>query len=318
MWDDRCAVTIDDLSGTSVSTDQLEVFLVLADELHFGRTATRLHLSQPQVSRLIAGLERLVGGRLFDRTSRSVRLTPLGRQLQERVRPHYDGIIAAMAEARDAVRRTAGTLVLGFTSTTEGEPLQRLVRAFETAHPDCQVVFDEIAAVGPHWDRLRSGDVDVMVNWLLIDEPDLTAGPAIHHDPRVVAVAADHLMAGARSVSIEDLADHEDAFNESTPRAIMEGFLPPTTPLGRPLRRSVPVGGMRALWANVAAGRIVHATVDSLRHQVTRDDIVFVPIHDLPPLPLGLVWCTAHENARIRALAQVARTLHGRTAAAVE
>jgi Bacterial regulatory helix-turn-helix protein, lysR family len=65
----------------SVDTTEIEVFLVLAEELHFGRTAERLRLPQPRVSRLVAALERRVGGTLFERTSRRVRLTPLGQQL---------------------------------------------------------------------------------------------------------------------------------------------------------------------------------------------------------------------------------------------
>jgi DNA-binding transcriptional LysR family regulator len=61
-----------------MDTAEVEVFLVLAEELHFGRTADRLHLPQPRVSRLVASLERRVGGTLFEQTSRRVRLTPLG------------------------------------------------------------------------------------------------------------------------------------------------------------------------------------------------------------------------------------------------
>jgi DNA-binding transcriptional LysR family regulator len=57
---------------------QVEAFLAVADELHFGRAADRVVLSRPRVSRLIASLEREIGGTLFDRTSRRVRLTPLG------------------------------------------------------------------------------------------------------------------------------------------------------------------------------------------------------------------------------------------------
>jgi DNA-binding transcriptional LysR family regulator len=68
-----------------MDTNEIEVFLVLADELHFGRTAERLRLPQPQVSRLVARLERRAGGALFDRTNRRVRLTPLGERLRGRL-----------------------------------------------------------------------------------------------------------------------------------------------------------------------------------------------------------------------------------------
>jgi DNA-binding transcriptional LysR family regulator len=65
-----------------MDTEEIEVFLTLAEELHFGRTAVRLRLPQPRVSRLVAALERRVGGMLFERTSRSVRLTAAGERLR--------------------------------------------------------------------------------------------------------------------------------------------------------------------------------------------------------------------------------------------
>jgi DNA-binding transcriptional LysR family regulator len=68
---------------------QVEAFLAVADELHFGRAAEQLVLSRPRVSRLIASLEREVGGTLFDRTSRRVRLTPLGARFLGQLRPGW-------------------------------------------------------------------------------------------------------------------------------------------------------------------------------------------------------------------------------------
>lgn len=66
---------------------QVEGFLILAEELHFGRTAERLYLSQPRVSRLVASFEREIGGALFERTSRQVRLTPRGVRLRDGLQP---------------------------------------------------------------------------------------------------------------------------------------------------------------------------------------------------------------------------------------
>lgn len=90
---------------------QLEVFLTLADELHFGHTADRLHLTQPQVSRAVAALERHIGAPLFERTSRRVRLTPLGRRLRTEAEPAYrllqDALRDARAEARQVGRNAA-------------------------------------------------------------------------------------------------------------------------------------------------------------------------------------------------------------------
>ncbi|MER5279062.1 LysR family transcriptional regulator [Streptomyces sp. NPDC002809] len=75
-----------------VDQNELECFLVLAEELHFGRTAARLHLSRARVSQLIQKLERHVGAPLFTRTSRRVALTRLGSRFREDLEPHYRGI----------------------------------------------------------------------------------------------------------------------------------------------------------------------------------------------------------------------------------
>jgi DNA-binding transcriptional LysR family regulator len=94
----------------TTDTAEIETFLVLAEQLHFGRTAERPRLEQPRVSRLIARLERRVGGALFDRTSRPVRLTPLGGQLCSGLQLVYAGLTAALEGARvaaDAARPLA-------------------------------------------------------------------------------------------------------------------------------------------------------------------------------------------------------------------
>jgi hypothetical protein len=71
------------------------------------------------------------------------------------------------------------------------------------------------------------------------------------------------------------------------------------------------VRSIHELVALVARGQIVHPTASGIP-MLVRDDIALVPIRDLPPLPLGLIWCTAHDNARIQALAETARSLRPR------
>jgi DNA-binding transcriptional LysR family regulator len=294
----------------AMDTTEIEVFLVLAEELHFGRTAERLRLPQPQVSRLVARLERRAGGALFDRTSRRVRLTPLGGQLCSQVRPAYVQLKAALDDARSASRGVTGQLRIGFTATTGGEMLTRLVTAFEARHCECTVVLRE-HQFGPGswdaWELLRSGEVDVVVNWLAIDEPDLTAGPAIDYRSRVLAVGHSHRLAGCDSVSFEELAgEHVNQVPDSFPQALYEAIVPLRTPSGQPIPRfQPPVQSFHEVMSLVARGRIVHPTMTGVE-MFRRADIRLIPLTGLPPLPLGLVWCTAHQNARITALAATA------------
>src|SRR5215469_2472918 len=104
-----------------MDTTEIEVFLVLAEELHFGRTAERLHMPQPRVSRLVSALEHKVGGTLFERTSRRVRLTPLGKRLHGQLQPAYAQLNAALDDARAAARQTAGVLRIAYSATSNME-----------------------------------------------------------------------------------------------------------------------------------------------------------------------------------------------------
>ena len=289
---------------------QAEAFLAVAEELHFGRAADRLHVSQPRVSRLIAALERQVGGALFERTSRRVNLTPLGEQFRGELSAGYAQIQAALDHAKRAARESAGQLRIGFTNTTEGPALSRLVAVFEARHPGSQVTLQEVP-VTDAYSALRAGEIDVLIHWLVVYEPDLTAGPAIDCQDRVVAVAVSHPLASQETVSVEDLAGQPVARPPATfPLALWEVLVPPNTPSGKPIPQSYEVRSLHEVWAMVARGLLVHPTVASTAQLLRRDDIVLVPITDLPPIRLGLIWRSAHYNARIQALATTARSIY--------
>lgn len=289
---------------------QIEAFLCLCDELHFGRTAERLHVSQPRVSRLVAALESTIGGALFDRTSRRVTPTPLGVRLRDELAPACEQLTTALAAARSAARSPAGLLHLGFAATTAVPAIDQLVMAFERAQPDCTISLHEVPLVDSYT-PLRSGEIDVLVCWLVLDEPDLTRGPTIAEYPRVLAVAADHQLAHEQSVSVEVLGDYAVpnwAYQGSADR-VRQAMVPSHTPCGRPVRvHPTAIRTVGETASLIARGQVVAPTVTSMRHRFGNDQIALVPIHDLPPMPLGLVWCTSHENARIRALAHVAGT----------
>ncbi|HJY65249.1 MAG TPA: LysR substrate-binding domain-containing protein, partial [Streptosporangiaceae bacterium] len=110
-------------------------------------------------------------------------------------------------------------------------------------------------------------------------------------------------------VSVEDLAEEEVALlPPSIPPAVYDLIVPPCTPSGRPIRRTQPVQTINEILSLVARGRIVHPTSSAVPI-FNRDDIVLIPINDLPPVPLGLVWRTSRENPRIRALNEIARSM---------
>ena len=269
MWDD-------------VELRELRIFLVLADELHFGRTAERMGISQPGVSEAVRVLESRLGVRVFDRTSRRVRLTPAGEGLKRDLVPALAALDRALAETSELSCAVRGLLRVGFVLTTEGPALSRLIAAFQARYPACEVRLQEVETFDAYR-ALRRGDIDVLCNWLAVDEPDLPAGTAFAHYPRALAVAATHRLAGQRAVSVEDLADEEVALLPPTiPPAVYDLIVPPLTPSGRPIRRTQPVQTIHEILSLVARGRIVHPTSSTVPI-FDRDDIILIPINDLPP-----------------------------------
>jgi hypothetical protein len=121
------------------------------------------------------------------------------------------------------------------------------------------------------------------------------------------AATAWPLRAQCRSSLGDELAYATAA--SSFPAALQEALLPRCTPSGRPIRRfSTSSHSLTEFLPLVAAGQVVHATVEGVP-LLARDDVVLIPISDMPAMPLGLIWSAAAENQEIRALAEVARSL---------
>ena len=122
-----------------VELRELRIFLVLADELHFGRTAERLGISQPGVSEAIRVLESRLGVKIFERTSRRVRLTLAGEELKRTLTPAVAAVDQALTGTSQLSRAVRGLLRVGFVLTTEGPALSQLIAALHTRYPDCEV-----------------------------------------------------------------------------------------------------------------------------------------------------------------------------------
>ena len=127
----------------------------------------------------------------------------------------------------------------------------------------------------------------------------------------MVAVAVSHPLASQKTVTVEDLAGQPVARPPASfPPVLWEALVPANTPSGKPIPPTHDARSRREIWELVARGLIVHPTVASTAQLLHRGDIVLVPIIDLPPIRLGLIWRNACYNARIRALAATARSIY--------
>jgi len=135
-------------------------FLALASELHFGRAAERLHMTQPPLTLAIQQLERRLGARLFERTRRSVALTPVGAALVEPARQLVQQAAALAVRARGALAGEVGRVRMGFVSTVGFGPLPAWLRAFRDAQPG--VHLELIEATGDvQLKAFERGEIDV-------------------------------------------------------------------------------------------------------------------------------------------------------------
>ncbi|GAA5137551.1 LysR family transcriptional regulator [Pseudonocardia adelaidensis] len=283
---------------------ELECFLVLADELHFGRTGERLLVSQSRVSQLIGSLERRVGARLVSRTSRSVRLTPLGQTFRAALEPAYGALRAAVDEARDAARTIPGPLRIGFQGTAD-DHLLAAVTSFQDRHPGSSVEIAEIPLSDP-FGPVHRGAVDAAVVLLPVEEDELVLGPVFSRQATRLVISTRHPLARRTEVSAEDLADVPlISAAEPAGEYWRRAHAPTTTPGGRPIPGGPAVSTLQeGVWLIAAnRGGMLLCAPTATYHR--RGDVVAVPVSGLPETALGLVWHRDHENARIRAFAAV-------------
>ncbi|HZT55001.1 MAG TPA: LysR family transcriptional regulator [Burkholderiaceae bacterium] len=148
------------VADPSIELRSWRQFLMLAQTLHFGRAAELLHITQPPLTQAIQQLERRLGTRLFERTRRSVALTPAGAALVEPVRQLLQQAAALQARARDAAAGEAGRVRLGFISTVGFGPLPLWLRAFREQQPGIAIELIE-ATSDVQLKAFERGEIDV-------------------------------------------------------------------------------------------------------------------------------------------------------------
>jgi len=291
-----------------VELRDIEIFLALAEELHFGRTAERLHVSQARVSQAIKTQERRIGGALFERTSRAVALTPLGERLRDDLRVGYDAIRSAVTRATQDARGVAGTVRLGVMGVV-GHEIRDVIDEFIARNPECEVALQEIVFSDP-FTALRADELDVILVWRPVREPDLTEGPVLLTEGRLLAVWAGHELADRPTVSMEDFGGH--LFVDPvppTPDYWAQSMLPRSTPSGREIPRGPAVATFHEVLTHVAARRCFTPMNEHGLQYYSHPGVVFVPVHDAPLTEWALVWRTTSLAPRAQAFVEVAKSL---------
>jgi DNA-binding transcriptional LysR family regulator len=189
----------------SATLRQLHALLTVADELHVGRAAARLGVTQPALSRQIAAIEKDLGVPIFSRAGRRFVLTPAGEIVVAGARDILRRGAEVVRDAKRAHAGQAGSLRLGFVQSATYEALPRLVSAFRVAYPDVAVRARAMTTV-EQVEALRGGHLDVGLLRPVVALPGL-AKKVISRDALVVALPANHHLAGLERVPLASLAD---------------------------------------------------------------------------------------------------------------
>ncbi|MET9966981.1 LysR family transcriptional regulator [Streptomyces sp. NPDC006356] len=278
----------------------------VAEELHFGRSAERLHITPSRVSQCVKAQERRIGAALFERTSRKVVLTPIGRQLVDDLGPVQRQLRESLRRAEQAARGTVGVLRLGMIAANMDD-LRPYFDAFAAARPGVEVQIRTIGFADP-FAGLRAGELDIAMVWLPVREPDLTVGPVIHIEPVVLAVSSNHPLARQASVSHEDLAD-QVTIGGAEPTYWREAMVPSHTPSGRPIPVGPTASDFLEMLPILSTGEAVSPVHLQATRYFARPDVAYVPIHDAPPAQWALVWRTSAETDAILTLAKIVEQL---------
>jgi len=286
---------------------ELETFLTLAEELHFGRTAERTHVSTARVSQTIKKLERRVGAPLFNRTSRHVELTPIGRQLYDDLWPGWQTIVAGFERAVRSGRGVSGTLRAGFVSAAGGQLLSEAAELLEARRPGCEVTVREVQLVDAiPW--LLAGEVEVLLTCFTSEHDDIVTGPALVTEARMMAVPFGHPLADRRSVSVADVAGLTVL---RTPDELPGSDRPGRAPAEQADEAGPAAASFHEALTFVGAGRGVLPVSAHIRRYYVRPDVSYVPFRDAPPVEWRLMWRANAATARVVAFAGAVRDLVG-------
>ncbi|MEV7043311.1 LysR substrate-binding domain-containing protein [Amycolatopsis sp. NPDC051061] len=264
----------------------LRYFVAVAEELHFGRAAARLHMSQPPLSRAVKQLEADVGAVLLVRSAAGVALTPAGSTLLEEARALLDQ--ADRARVRVAAAAGAATITVGLLADSADPDATRLADAYRRQHPGLEVRVRDTDLTDPTC-GLRAGLVDVALTRGPFDEAGLTVH-RLREDPVGAVLRADDPLARRDHLELADLAGRRwFRFPEGTD-PVWQSYWHGGEPREGPVVRAVQECLQAVLW-NGTVGLM------PLGHRPP-GELTVVPLTDLAPNPVVVAWKDASPLVR--------------------
>lgn len=293
-----------------MEVQQAEAFLAVAEELHFGRAAKRLHMAQPPLSRLIRQLETELGATLFERTTRSVTLTPQGEALLEPARE----LVMLSRRMREIVQQAAqgriGRLRLGFAGPSVNQLVGQLARRVRHEQPGIALELHSAQFSHRGLEHVVDGTLDLVIGrWDFL--PADVDSRVVAHEELLVALPEHHQLAAHARLSPADLA--------SEPWVVLPGRSAATLPnrlhmLGAAggfvprIVQQAPDSSTQLLL--VAAGMGIALTFSGVRDNVPAAGVVYRPIEaDQTLVEDRLIWHRANPSPALREVLVIAEQL---------
>lgn len=280
-----------------LETRELRYFLAVAEELHFGRAAERLGIAQPPLSRAIRRLETHLDAQLFDRSSRSVALTPAGRVLREEARP----ALAALEAAERRTRRTARALAeqpsvslatkAGASVDLLTELLERYAASDGASARDVEVL---LVGSGEQEQMLRDGRADLALLHLPHDSVEGLDYEELLVEPQVLVLLRRHPAADAASISVDEAARLPDLPLVHFPGHEAEASRPAPA-----------FADQAQLLQMIRMGRAAVILPASVRSQLD-ETMTTVPVPDAPAVTTVLAWPPHSRSRTVAALVRSA------------
>lgn len=272
----------------------MRYFVAVAEELHFGRAATRLHMSQPPLSRAIKQLEADVGALLFARSPTGVTLTPVGTVLLDQARALLDH--ADQIRVRVSAAAGVATLTVGILGDSTDPGMSRLAAAYRRSHPGIDIHIRDTDLTDPTC-GLRAGLVDVALTRAPFDETALRVR-ALRTDPVGVVLRADDPLARRDRLRLAELSERRwFQFPQGTD-PIWQSYWNAGRPREGPVVRAVQECLQAVLW-NATVG------LAPLGHDLPAE-LAVVPLTDMAPSRVVAVWNEGDTNPLIRSFIKIA------------
>ena len=280
----------------TIELRHLMAFLAIADEGTLTRAATRLHLTQPALSRTLAQLEKHLGARLVDRSTHHLELTERGHAFRAKAFL----AVAAADEALDPDRLGTWPLRVGHAWSALGARTTSLLRRWREAYPEIPL---ELLRIDDRSAGLAQGRVDVAILRSEVTDAGLAVAE-LTTEARLAALPVDSPLAGRESVPLAELAAYPLAVNAVSGSTTLDLW-----PRGAAPRTTVAVANTDDWLSAIAAGRAVGVTTTATAEMYPMPAVVYLPVPDAPDVTVRLAWRDPPGHPSIADFVELARSI---------